>query len=164
MPPAFQPYRPRYQSDANTEAESEIAAAVESAFGFQLERLSDWAYRLDFCASRGWKTPILGFVEIKDRPGCPLLKYSGVPVAWHKVTWARFLIEGTDCFAWIVIRCPGGEIIKADLTRPQSSIVLGGRRDRGTIGDIEPMATFPWTQWTYLDGRPVVEPTLRAAE
>ena len=150
--------RPRYHNERDLIAEGEIAREIEAACGIQLQTtlLSEWAYRIDFCLSRGWRKPVLGYAEVKDRPNLIYRKNSGYEIAAHKVAFARLLrASGVGVKSWAFIRPQDKAIYFAEFGHKPLRQILGGRRDRANVYDIEPMAIIPWEDF---------QPLLKAAE
>jgi hypothetical protein len=146
--------RPRYFTEHDRVAEADIAAVISGVWQCHLERLSEWAYRIDYavCELPGWRCPVLGFLEIKDRPNLVVGQNSGYQIALHKLTFARILTTGTNLKALLSVRACTGEIYVVDLLRYRpSKVILSGRRDRNTLGDIEPMAILPWENWSKVE-------------
>jgi hypothetical protein len=144
--------RPRYLTSENVQAEAEVAKAVAERYGLHVEKLSEWAYRLDYALVKkpGWLSEVVGYLEVKDRPKLTIGSNSGYMIASHKLAFARVLTEGTDMKAILAVRAAGREIWITDLKQKPLKVILAGRRDRGTVGDIEPMAVLPWSTWRKL--------------
>jgi hypothetical protein len=145
--------RPRYHNERDLVAEREIAAEIEAACGIQLQTtiLSEWAYRIDFCLSGGWRKPVLGYAEVKNRPNLVYRKYSGYQIAAHKVAFAQLLrASGIDVKSWAFVRAQDGAIYCAEFGHKPLRQILGGRTDRGNVYDVEPMAIIPWEDFQPL--------------
>ena len=119
--------RPRYFTEKNLIEENAIAAVVSEIWHCHLERLSEWAYRLDYAITElpGWRSPVLGFMEIKDRPNVAVGQNSGYQIAAHKLAFARILTTGTKLKALLGVRVCTGEIYVTDLLKyPPSKVIL----------------------------------------
>jgi len=146
-------HRPHYHNERDLAAEAEIAQEIEDACGIQLQTtmLSEWAYRIDYCLSCGWRKPVLGYAEVKNRPNLVYGRYSGYQIAAHKVAFAGLLrASGVDLKSWAFIRPQDRVIYCAEFGHKPLRQILGGRKDRGDVYDIEPMAIIPWEDFQPL--------------
>lgn len=145
-------WRPRNETDADLERESEAAKRIEQAFQRRLVKLSEALYHVDWAIFREDQLPgprLTGFAEYKRRLN-DRGKYHTLIISAAKVMkglslardfGVRFLlfIEWDDGIFWIE-------------AEKHEGVRLGGNH-RGQNGDMEPVVHYPIEEFRSIEKR-----------
>lgn len=143
---------PIYETQASIKAEKEIIDTFCARYGASAVKLSAVNYRLDWGIFIDGR--LVAYAEVKDRD-IRFGQYSGMYISAAKIAHGRVLAKSAKCAFHLIIRCTTDGVIAfancgEDDGVDLGPIVLGGRTDRGTLGDIEPVHDIPWSSFWKL--------------
>ena len=134
--------RPIYETDADLERELTVSQEFEKAWKVTMTKLPI-KYFLDFAITREYK--VHGFAEIKTRqpPMADIDRKGGYDLGLAKWMAAKEAHESTGLPFVLIVKLPDGLYYSTfgggyNPFKPDD-VVMGGRVDRGSTQDIEPM-------------------------
>ena len=134
--------RPIYETDADLKRELTVSQEFEKAWNVTMTKLPI-KYFLDFAITREYK--VQGFAEIKTRqqPMEDMDRKGGYDLGLAKWMAAKEAHESTGLPFVLIVKLPDGLYYSTfgEGRNPfkASDVVMGGRVDRGSTQDIEPM-------------------------
>ena len=136
--------RPMYESQRDRDNEQRVIDLMKERRGLVLRKMPI-SYRLDFMIMKDHE--VLGFAELKSR-NVPSTAYDTLLISLGKVAAANLLWRTSELPCYLIAlftdRC--GVI---DFRAPHE-LGLGGRVDRGDPADVEPVAHYPMSRFTWL--------------
>lgn len=131
--------RPRYETQYDREKETAFSTILSDSFRCRLYKLP-LRYGLDFSAVRDGR--VVAFIETKVRTN-PVGQYPTYMVSAGKFMYADSItrVTGLNCLLAVMWSDAWGY---TDLVmKPEITLSIGGRTDRGDGQDVEPVCLIP---------------------
>lgn len=141
-----------YETEKNKINEKTIAARIEQYMDCEMiEAPRKW--EIDYIARRGDK--IAAWVEIKQRnyTMAEINMFGGYMLSLKKWMFAKTLFDMTGVKFALAIGAKDGIYIGSFDCFYNQNIILGGRKDRNDIEDIEPCVLIPTTKFYKISER-----------